>query len=169
MASADEPTETVAGIPLETRLLDGLSGVWCERLADAGITTLEQLVRLGRSADLRVYEHDGSAAPLDIVSSGISEARKSGFDTVLVDTAGRLHIDEPLMDELRGLKGAYEPGEILFVADAMTGQDAVRSAGEFHEALGLTVAPLLAKARAAFRDVHLTANTINAGAPTRGA
>jgi signal recognition particle subunit SRP54 len=56
----------------------------------------------------------------------------------LIDTAGRLHIDEPLMDELRGLKRELEPSEILFVADAMTGQDAVRSAGEFHDALGAT-------------------------------
>jgi signal recognition particle subunit SRP54 len=82
---------------------------------------IEQLVRVG-----------------EIAKAGLGEARRSGFDTVLIDTAGRLHIDQTLMDEVRGLKEGLDPSEILFVADAMTGQDAVRSAGEFHEALGTT-------------------------------
>jgi len=99
---------------------------------------IEQLVKVGSSIGLPVLDHDGSRAPLDIARDGILHARRSGFDTVLIDTAGRLHIDDALMDELRGLKGALDPSEILFVADSMTGQDAVRSAGQFHEALGLT-------------------------------
>jgi len=99
---------------------------------------IEQLVRLGKQTGLRVLEHDGSGAPLEIAREGVRQARTSGFDTVLLDTAGRLHIDEQLMEELRGLKNELAPSEILFVADSMTGQDAVRSAGEFHEALGLT-------------------------------
>ncbi|MCP3982434.1 MAG: signal recognition particle protein [bacterium] len=99
---------------------------------------IEQLVRVGQSIGLKVYEHDGSQQPLEIAKQGVFEARRSGFDTVIIDTAGRLHIDDTLMDELRGLKGELAPSEILFVADAMTGQDAVRSAGEFHEALELT-------------------------------
>ena len=103
---------------------------------------IEQLVRVGKSAGLRVLEHDGSRNPVDIVRDGVLEARRSGFDTVLVDTAGRLHIDEALMEELRAIRAAVDPVEILFVADAMTGQDAVRSAGEFHKALGLTGAIL---------------------------
>ncbi len=103
---------------------------------------IDQLVRYGGQAGLKVYEHDGSAKPQDIVRDGLREARRSGFDTVLVDTAGRLHIDDALMDELRGLRDEFEPRETLFVADSMTGQDAVRSAGEFHEALGLTGAIL---------------------------
>ncbi|HEX6852541.1 MAG TPA: signal recognition particle protein [Candidatus Polarisedimenticolaceae bacterium] len=103
---------------------------------------IEQLIRVGKSAGLRVLEHDGSRNPVDIVRDGVLEARRSGFDTILVDTAGRLHIDEALMDELRAIRAAVEPVEILFVADAMTGQDAVRSAGEFHKALGLTGAIL---------------------------
>jgi signal recognition particle subunit SRP54 len=103
---------------------------------------IEQLVRVARSAGLKVLEHDGSRNPVDIVREGVLEARRSGFDTILVDTAGRLHIDEALMDELRAIRAAVDPVEILFVADAMTGQDAVRSAGEFHKALGLTGAIL---------------------------
>jgi signal recognition particle subunit SRP54 len=99
---------------------------------------IEQLVRVGTSVGLRVYAHDGTRRPVDIARDGVAEARRSGFDTVLVDTAGRLHIDDALMDELRALQAALSPTEILFVADAMTGQDAVRSAGEFHRALGLT-------------------------------
>ena len=99
---------------------------------------IEQLVRVGGSVGLRVFSHDGSGKPADLARDGVGEARRSGFDTVLVDTAGRLHIDDALMDELRTLKDVLAPTEILFVADAMTGQDAVRSAGEFHRALGLT-------------------------------
>ncbi|HJU84125.1 MAG TPA: hypothetical protein VJ600_07925, partial [Holophagaceae bacterium] len=68
----------------------------------------------------------------------VKEARLKGWDTVILDTAGRLHIDEALMAELKRIKEACEPTEILFVADAMTGQDAVRSASSFHEQLGIT-------------------------------
>ncbi len=99
---------------------------------------IEQLVRIARGAELKVHEHDGKASPLEIAIAATNEARRSGYDTVLIDTAGRLHIDESLMDELRALKRELSPCEILFVADAMTGQDAVRSAGEFHDALGTT-------------------------------
>jgi len=95
-------------------------------------------MRVGASAGLKVHGHDASSAPLAIAREGLEEARRSGFDTVLIDTAGRLHIDDELMEELRGLKAALDPSEILFVADAMTGQDAVRSASEFHRALDLT-------------------------------
>jgi signal recognition particle subunit SRP54 len=99
---------------------------------------IEQLVRTGRSVGLEVLDHDGKAAPLELAQRGLDRARRSGFDTVLIDTAGRLHIDEPLMEELRGLVAGLAPAEVLFVADSMTGQDAVRSAGQFHQALGLT-------------------------------
>jgi signal recognition particle subunit SRP54 len=99
---------------------------------------IDQLVRVGESVGLKVYRHEGTARPDEIVREGILQARRSGFDTVLVDTAGRLHIDDALMDEIRGLKEAFSPSEILFIADAMTGQDAVRSAGEFHRAVELT-------------------------------
>ena len=65
-------------------------------------------------------------------------AQQVGFDTLLIDTAGRLHIDDELMDELERIKAETHPVEILFVADAMTGQDAVRSAEEFHRRIGIT-------------------------------
>ena len=99
---------------------------------------IEQLVRVGASVGLKVHGHDGSRPPVEIAREALAEARRAGYDTVLVDTAGRLHIDDALMEELRGLKAALDPQEILFVADAMTGQDAVRSAGEFHAALQLS-------------------------------
>jgi len=99
---------------------------------------IEQLVRVGASAGLKVHAHDGSSTPLAIAKAALDEARLRGYDPVLIDTAGRLHIDDTLMDELRALKAALDPSEILFVADAMTGQDAVRSASEFHKALALT-------------------------------
>ncbi len=99
---------------------------------------IEQLVRVGTSAGLTVHAHDGSQTPLAIATAALHEARLRGYDPVLIDTAGRLHIDDALMEELRGLKAVLQPSEILFVADAMTGQDAVRSAGEFHKAIGLT-------------------------------
>jgi signal recognition particle subunit SRP54 len=76
--------------------------------------------------------------PIDLAKSARRETVQTGRDILLVDTAGRQHIDEQLMEELRELKGALNPSEILFVADAMTGQDAVRSADEFHKQLGIT-------------------------------
>jgi signal recognition particle subunit SRP54 len=99
---------------------------------------IEQLVRVGTAVGLKVHGHDGKAAPLSIARAALDEARRRGYDPVLIDTAGRLHIDDALMAELSGLKDALRPQEILFVADAMTGQDAVRSAGAFHRALALT-------------------------------
>ena len=80
----------------------------------------------------------GTDKPLEIVKGAIREAKLSASDVILVDTAGRLHIDDDLMSELSMLKKELQPSEILFIADAMIGQDAVRSAGEFHKRLGLT-------------------------------
>ena len=99
---------------------------------------IEQLIRVGKASGLKVHEPERGASPVQIAQAAALQARRSGYDTVVVDTAGRLHIDAELMDELRALKAAVEPAEILFVADAMTGQDAVRSAGEFHRAVDLT-------------------------------
>lgn len=98
---------------------------------------IEQLAVLGQDAGLRV--HDGGAdEPVRRAASAVSEARRLGFDVVLVDTAGRLHVDDELMQELVSIREAVEPSDRLFVADAMTGQDAVRSAGEFNHRLGVT-------------------------------
>ena len=77
-------------------------------------------------------------APLEIVKKAISECRSMGYDTLLIDTAGRLHIDDPLMEELLAQKALAEPSEILFVADSMTGQDALVSASAFHERISIT-------------------------------
>ncbi|MGI8960474.1 MAG: signal recognition particle protein [Bryobacteraceae bacterium] len=99
----------------------------------------QQLSILAKNVNTPIYE--GSAEenkPLDLARSARREAMQAGRDVLLVDTAGRQHIDDQLMQELHELKEALDPTEILFVADAMTGQDAVRSADEFHKRLGIT-------------------------------
>ena len=103
----------------------------------------KQLSVLARDLKLPVYEGTPEETqPLDLARSARKEAIQTGRDVVLVDTAGRLHIDEDLMAELSQLKDLLNPTEILFVADAMTGQDAVKSADEFHKRLGITGAIL---------------------------
>src|SRR5579862_8057072 len=99
----------------------------------------EQLKVIAREVGQPVYEGaPGESQPLELAKSARREAANSGRDVLLVDTAGRLHIDEDLMAELQQLKELLAPVEILFVADAMTGQDAVKSAEEFHKRLGIT-------------------------------
>jgi signal recognition particle subunit SRP54 len=98
----------------------------------------EQLTQVAKAIGAPIWPGAGTDKPLEIVRGAIREAKMSASDVILVDTAGRLHIDEDLMVELSNLKRELTPSEILFVADAMTGQDAVRSAGEFHRRLGLT-------------------------------
>ena len=99
----------------------------------------QQLSILGKQVSVPVYEGTAEEAkPLDLARSARREAIQTGRDVLLVDTAGRLHIDEQLMQELAELRAALEPVEILFVADAMTGQDAVKTADEFHKRLGIT-------------------------------
>ncbi len=104
----------------------------------------EQLKVVAKSIDAKIYEGDlkgeapGSALVERLAAEARREARNFGFDTLIVDTAGRLHIDEELMGEMERLKKLLNPQEILFVADAMTGQDAVNSAQDFHKRLGLT-------------------------------
>src|SRR3982074_78326 len=98
----------------------------------------EQLAQVAKAVGTAVWPGTGTDKPLEIVKGAIKEAKLSASDVVLVDTAGRLHIDEDLMEELSALKRELQPSEILFVADAMIGQDAVRSAGEFHKRLGIT-------------------------------
>jgi signal recognition particle subunit SRP54 len=99
----------------------------------------EQLRVVARDINIPIYAGaESETAPLDLARSARREATNNGRDVLLVDTAGRLHIDEELMLELKQLKEQLNPVEILFVADAMTGQDAVKSADEFHKALGIT-------------------------------
>ena len=99
---------------------------------------IEQLQTLGQQIDVGVHGDTGSKDVVKIVRDGIAAAGKARARTVLVDTAGRLQIDEEMMGELSRLKAAVSPHEILLVADGMTGQDAVRIAKGFHDALGIT-------------------------------
>jgi len=98
----------------------------------------EQLLQVAKSIGISVWPGAGTDKPIEIVRGAIKEAKLSASDVIIVDTAGRLHIDDELMNELSTLKKELQPTEILFIADAMIGQDAVRSAGEFHKRLGLT-------------------------------
>jgi signal recognition particle subunit SRP54 len=98
----------------------------------------EQLTQVAKAIGLPIWPGAGTDKPLEIVRGALREAKLSASDVILVDTAGRLHIDDELMNELSMLKRELQPAEILFIADAMIGQDAVRSAGEFHRRLGLT-------------------------------
>ncbi len=97
---------------------------------------IEQLKTLGRQLDLPVFEM-GTADPVKIATAAVEHAKTHGNDLVFLDTAGRLHIDEALMDELKNIKAAVNPSEILLCLDAMTGQDAVNAASAFDEALGI--------------------------------
>jgi signal recognition particle subunit SRP54 len=99
----------------------------------------QQLSVISRDIKLPIYEGaPEETKPIDLARSALREARQTGRDVLLVDTAGRLHIDDQLMQELQELKELLAPTEVLFVADAMTGQDAVKSADEFHKRLGIT-------------------------------
>ena len=98
---------------------------------------IEQLKTVGQSAGIPVFEGDREH-PIAIAEAGIQYAIHSHQDVLILDTAGRLHIDEQMMDELAALKNKVQPSEILFVADGMTGQDAVRSAQAFQEILDFT-------------------------------
>ncbi len=98
----------------------------------------EQLAQVARAVGAPCWPGTGTDKPLEIARGAVREAKLSASDVILIDTAGRLHIDDPLMAELAHLKRELQPAEILFIADSMLGQDAVRSAGEFHRRLGLT-------------------------------
>ncbi|MDE2756000.1 MAG: signal recognition particle protein [Acidobacteriota bacterium] len=98
----------------------------------------EQLAVIARDLDLPCYRGEGIDDPLQLCRSGLLEAGTSGCDVLLIDTAGRLHIDDTLMQELQQVRDLVTPTETLLVADAMTGQDAVKSAREFHERLSLS-------------------------------
>ena len=98
---------------------------------------IKQLETVGAQLDIPVFQM-GQTNPVDIAKAAIEHAKRHGNDLVFLDTAGRLHIDEELMDELKNIKAAVEPAEILLVVDAMTGQDAVNAANAFNDALGIT-------------------------------
>ena len=99
---------------------------------------IEQLSVVAKQAGVKASDPAGELDPVRRASGALTEARNSGFDVVIVDTAGRLHIDDELMVELQAIKTAVEPTDLLYVADAMTGQDAIKSAGEFNRRVGVT-------------------------------
>ena len=107
--------------------------VACDVYRPAAIT---QLQVVGKQLDIPVFEM-GQDKPVHIAEEALKYARDHGHDMVFLDTAGRLHVDEALMDELKAIKAAVQPHEILLVVDAMTGQDAVNAASAFDEALGI--------------------------------
>ena len=98
---------------------------------------IKQLETVGKQLDIPVFQM-GTTNPVDIAKAAIEHAKKHGNDLVFLDTAGRLHIDEELMQELKNIRDEVEPSEILLVVDAMTGQDAVNAANAFNDALGVT-------------------------------
>ena len=108
--------------------------VACDTFRPAAITQLEVV---GKQVDVPVFQM-GQNDPVDIAKAGIEHAKKHGNDLVLIDTAGRLHVDEELMQQLKTMKAAIEPTEILLIVDAMIGQDAVNAAKAIDEALDLT-------------------------------
>ncbi|MEG1643917.1 MAG: signal recognition particle protein [Bacteroidales bacterium] len=99
---------------------------------------IEQLNVLGNQINIPVYSEEGSKDPVSIAKNAIQQARNSGNDVVIIDTAGRLAVDEEMMREIKAIKDAVQPQEILFVVDSMTGQDAVNTAKEFNNRLNFT-------------------------------
>ena len=99
---------------------------------------IDQLQALGRQLNIEVFEQGTETPPIQIVETGLKRANQIGAGTVIVDTAGRLHIDDSMMAEITQLQQRFRPTEVLLVADAMSGQDAVNAASAFHEAVGIT-------------------------------
>ena len=98
---------------------------------------IDQLITIGKSIDIDVYSEKNND-PIAVVKNGLIEAKRQGKDIVVIDTAGRLHIDEDMMNQLKSIIEVSNPNEILFVADGMTGQDAVNSSRSFNEAIDIT-------------------------------
>ncbi|HTM03228.1 MAG TPA: signal recognition particle protein, partial [Vicinamibacterales bacterium] len=124
----------------------GKLGRWLERQGKHPIVVstdvrrpaaIQQLSIVAEQAGVQVFAPE-TMDPVARAKGALTEARAKGFDTVIVDTAGRLHIDDELMTELQAIKDAVQPADLLYVADAMTGQDAIKSAGEFNARVGVT-------------------------------
>ena len=99
---------------------------------------IEQLITLGKQMDIPVYSDERASTPVDVVRAGVQQARRTGVSYAIIDTGGRLHIDDEMMQEMEDIKSEVSPDEVLLVVDAMTGQDAVTSAQEFHQRVNLT-------------------------------
>jgi len=159
-ASTSEITQ--AALPPTVILIAGLQGsgktTFCAKLARhlkeqgrypllaaADIyrpAAVDQLVALGSQIGIPVYRAAGGESPVAIAAASVEHARKSARDVVIIDTAGRLHVDEEMMNEVEAIKAAVTPHEILFVVDAMTGQDAVNTARAFNDRLNFDGAVL---------------------------
>ena len=129
-------TTTAAKLALHLRRSSGTSPL----LVAADLrrpAAVEQLVSLGRQMDLPVYT-EPSTSPAQVAAKGVARARETGAPWVVVDTSGRLHIEDDLMEEMEAIRAAVDPHETLLVVDAMTGQDAVRAAEAFQERAGVT-------------------------------
>ncbi|MCI9585892.1 MAG: signal recognition particle protein [Bacilli bacterium] len=152
-------TTTVGKLALHMRKKLGLKPlmVACDVYRPAAI---DQLKQLGKELNIEVYS-EGKGNPVEIAKHAIEYAKENGFNYVLIDTAGRLHIDEELMNELKSISAEVNPNEILLVVDSMTGQDAVNVIEGFNEALDVTGAVLTkldgdTKGGAALSIRHLT-------------
>jgi len=152
-------TTTVGKLALHLRKKLGLKPlmVACDVYRPAAI---QQLKQLGKELNIEVYS-EGKGNPVEIAKNAIEYAKENGFNYVLIDTAGRLHIDEELMNELKNISSEVNPNEILLVVDSMTGQDAVNVIEGFNEALDVTGAVLTkldgdTKGGAALSIRHLT-------------
>lgn len=99
---------------------------------------IKQLEVLGGQLDVPVFSLGDKVSPIEIANQALEKAKQEQFDTVIIDTAGRLHVDESMMDELKDIRQSVQPDEVLLVIDAMTGQDAVNVAEHFHQDLSLT-------------------------------
>lgn len=122
---------------------------------------VEQLKRVCSEKNIPVFAIEGEKKPLKVAKEALNQARKEGADVLIVDTAGRLHVDENLMNELESIKDALNPQEVLFIANATTGQDAVKTAKQFDEKIGITGSVLTmldgsARAGAAISIVEIT-------------
>ena len=96
---------------------------------------IDQLTKVGKQVNVPVFSMGNDKNPVDIAVAGVNHAKENNLDVVIIDTAGRLHIDELLMDELKNIKTLVKPQEILLAVDAMTGQDAVNVAESFDQTL----------------------------------
>lgn len=99
---------------------------------------IEQLVQLGKKIDVEVYQEGNQVNPVDIAKNAIEYAKYNDYDTIIVDTAGRLHIDEQLMEELKNIQAEINPHETILVVDSMSGQDAVNVADSFYKQIKIT-------------------------------
>lgn len=126
---------------------------------------IKQLETLAQAVGIDFYPSDAQEKPVDIVTQAVQHAKLKFYDVLLVDTAGRLHVDEAMMDEIKQVHKAINPVETLFVVDAMTGQDAANTAKAFNEALPLTGVVLTkvdgdARGGAALSIRHITGKPI---------